>query len=81
MPPSAGHGFSAALGRPDQLASDAISALIAELGLPQTLRDVGLPQDKLDLITEQSMYDKLIHTNPRRIDGPAAARQLLNAAW
>jgi alcohol dehydrogenase YqhD (iron-dependent ADH family) len=72
---------SEALGRPGESAADVVSALIAELGLPQTLRDVGLPADKLDLIAENSMYDKLIHTNPRKIDGPATVRQLLDAAW
>lgn len=73
--------LSEALGRPGEPAADVVGALIAELGLPQTLRDVGLPADMLDLIAENSMYDRLIHTNPRKIDGPATVRQLLEAAW
>jgi maleylacetate reductase len=72
---------SEALGYPGQPAADVVGALIAELGLPRTLRDVGLPADLLDVIAENSMHDKLIHTNPRKIDGPATVRQLLDAAW
>ncbi|MDT5320622.1 MAG: hypothetical protein QOD88_3144, partial [Mycobacterium sp.] len=28
-----------------------------------------------------SMHDRWVHTNPRKIDGPAAVRALLDAAW
>jgi maleylacetate reductase len=27
------------------------------------------------------MHDRWIHTNPRKIDGPAVVRELLDAAW
>jgi len=27
------------------------------------------------------MHDCWVHTNPRKIDGPAVIRTLLNAAW
>jgi len=27
------------------------------------------------------MHDRWIHTNPRKIDGPATIRSLLDAAW
>jgi alcohol dehydrogenase class IV len=45
------------------------------------LRDVGVKEDQLDLIAENSMHDRCIHTNPRKIDGPAVIRTLLDAAW
>jgi len=70
-----------ALGHPDEPAAEAVAALIAELGLPTRLRDVGVRQDQLDLIAENSMHDRWIHTNPRKIDGPAVIRTLLDAAW
>ncbi len=57
------------------------AALIAGLGLPSRLRDVGVKQDQLDRIAELSMHDRWIHTNPRKIDGPAVIRTLLDAAW
>ena len=72
---------SEALGHRDQPAADVVAALIAELGLPTRLRDVGVKEDMLDRIAEGSMHDRWIHTNPRRIDGPATVRMLLDAAW
>ena len=72
---------SEALGRPGEPAADAVAALIAGLGLPGRLRDVGVRQDQLDQIAEESMHDRWIHTNPRKIDGAATIRSLLDAAW
>jgi maleylacetate reductase len=72
---------SEALGRPGEAAADVVATLIAELELPRTLRDVGVAADMLDTIAEKAMHDRLIHTNPRKIDGPAVIRRLLDAAW
>ncbi|HYZ40372.1 MAG TPA: iron-containing alcohol dehydrogenase [Stellaceae bacterium] len=72
---------SEALGRPDEPAADVVADLIAGLGLPTRLRDAGVKPEQLDLIAEHSMRDRWIHTNPRKIDGPAVVRQLLDAAW
>jgi len=72
---------SEALGRPGEPAADVVAALIAGLGLPGRLRDVGVKPDQLDRIAELSMHDRWIHTNPRKIDGPAIVRELLDAAW
>jgi maleylacetate reductase len=72
---------SEALGRPNEAAGDAVSALIAGLGLPATLRAVGVNPEQLDEIAVGSMHDRWVHTNPRKIDGPPAVRALLDAAW
>ncbi len=72
---------SEALGRSGQPAADVVGALIAGLGLPTRLRDVDVREDQLDLIAENAMHDRWIHTNPRKIDGPAVVRTLLDAAW
>ncbi len=72
---------SEALGRPGQAAADAVADLIAELGLPGTLRAVGVQAEQLDRIAEESMHDRWVHTNPRKIGGPADVRALLEAAW
>ena len=72
---------SEALGRPDEPAAEVLAALIADLGLPHTLRDVGVSADLLDRIAEESMHDRWVHTNPRKIEGPATVRALLDAAW
>jgi maleylacetate reductase len=72
---------SEALGQPAEPAADLLAALIAELGLPHSLREVGVKAGLLDRIAEESMHDRWIHTNPRRIDGPRVVRQLLDSAW
>ena len=72
---------SEALGRPGAPAAEVLAELIAELGLPRTLREVNVSAELLDRIAEESMHDRWIHTNPRKIDGPATVRQLLDAAW
>src|SRR3984885_2671747 len=72
---------SEALGLPTMPAADAVAALIASLGLPATLRSVGVKPEQLDAIARQSMHDRWVHTNPRKIDGPAVVRELLDAAW
>ena len=70
-----------ALGRRDGSAGDAVAALIGGLGLPGTLRDVGVKPEQLDSIAVGSVHDRWVHTNPRKIDGPPAVRALLDAAW
>jgi maleylacetate reductase len=72
---------SEALGRPGEPTADVVAGLIAGLGLPMRLRDVGVKPDQLDVIAEQSMHDRWVHTNPRKIDGPVVVRELLDAAW
>jgi maleylacetate reductase len=72
---------SEALGRPGEPAADVLAQLIAGLGLPRTLRDVGVTADSLDVIAAHAMHDRWVHTNPRRIEGPAVVRRLLDAAW
>lgn len=72
---------SDALGSPGDKAGDVVAALVASLGLPGRLRDVGVKPEQLDRIAEESMHDRWVHTNPRKIDGPPAVRALLEAAW
>ncbi len=72
---------SEALGRPGEPAADLLAALIAELGLPRTLREVGVSADLLDRIAAESMHDRHTHSNPRKIEAAATVRQLLDAAW
>src|SRR5271169_215879 len=72
---------SEALGSPTEPAAELVGALIAGLGLPTRLRDVAVESEQLDLIAENSMHDRWVHTNPRKIDGPAVIRTLLDAAW
>jgi maleylacetate reductase len=72
---------SEALGQPGVPAADAVAKLVSGLRLPGRLRDVEVKSDQLDTIARESMHDRWVHTNPRKIDGPAAVRELLEAAW
>ncbi|MDQ2802362.1 MAG: iron-containing alcohol dehydrogenase, partial [Pseudomonadota bacterium] len=66
---------SEALGAPGQTAGDAVAALVASLGLPGRLRDVGVTGDQLDRIAEaidarplgshQSAQDRWAGDRPR----------------
>jgi maleylacetate reductase len=73
--------ISEALGQPSASAGDLITELVAGLGLPGRLRDVGVKQEQLDRIAQESMHDRWVHTNPRKIDGPETVRALLDLAW
>jgi maleylacetate reductase len=70
-----------ALGNPGRPAADVVAELVAGLGLPTRLRDVGITEDMLDPIARQSMHDRWVHTNPRPIEGPETVRMLLDRAW
>jgi maleylacetate reductase len=71
---------SAAMGRPGEDAGDVLDAFIRGLGLPRSLRDVGIGQEHFDRIAEQAMATPWIPRNPRRIDTPAQVREILQLA-
>ena len=72
---------SETMGRPGMPAADAVAELVADLGLPATLRAVDVRADQLDTIAAESMHDRWVHTNPRKIAGPAVVRQILDMVW
>lgn len=72
---------SEALGEPDKPACEVLADLVAQLELPRTLREVGVKPEMLEVIAQNAMHDRLIHTNPRKIHGPEDVRQILDAAW
>jgi maleylacetate reductase len=71
---------SEALGRPGEPAADVVGALIAELGLPRTLRDVGVGPERFPEVATHAMHDRWIHTNPRPIHGPEDVLAILQMA-
>jgi maleylacetate reductase len=72
---------SAAFGKPEADAGDLVADLVRKLELPARLRDVGVTREQLDLIAQNSMHDRAIATNPRRIRGPEDVREILDRAW
>lgn len=59
----------------------AISALFARIGIPVTLAELGLAEERLDWVAEQSCgIERLIQNNPRPLDR-SDMRKLLSAAY
>ena len=64
-----------------QAAIEAVATLFASIGIPATLRDLGLPEDKLDWTAESSMgAARLVKNNPRTLD-LALMQRLVRAAF
>ncbi|KAI1754147.1 putative Fe-containing alcohol dehydrogenase [Xylaria castorea] len=47
---------------------DLIDAIIRALGLPRTLKEFGIGEDRLDGIAEHSLKDRCVKTNPAHLD-------------
>ncbi|KAI1739796.1 putative Fe-containing alcohol dehydrogenase [Xylaria scruposa] len=47
---------------------DAMDAIIRALGLPRTLKEFGIGEDRLDGIAEHSLHDRWVKTNPAHLD-------------
>lgn len=45
-------------------AGDALDAVFRALGMPRTLKDVGVGRDKLDILAENSLHDPCCAVNP-----------------
>lgn len=71
---------AAALGDPGRDASEALDALIRGLGLPRSLSDVGIGRESFERIAVQAMATPWVPRNPRRIEGPAQVREILELA-
>ncbi len=72
---------AAAMGRPgEEDAGGVLDALIAGLGMPRSLSAVGIGAEHFDRIAEQAMSTPWVPRNPRRIDGPAQVREILELA-
>jgi alcohol dehydrogenase len=58
----------------------AVQALSSDCGLPQTLREVGVPREAFAQLAETALGDPAIFTNPRQATVEDAVA-LLEAAW
>jgi len=71
---------AAAMGRPGEDAADLLEELIAELGMPGCLKDVGIGPDKYETIAAASMAVPWIPHNPRPISNPSQIMEILEMA-
>src|SRR5690606_27860708 len=62
-------------------AIDRVAALLASVGIPATLADLGLPADRLRWTAEQALgAARLVANNPRPLDADALER-IVRAAY
>lgn len=73
--------IAAALGDPSTPAADQVEAMIARLGLPTRLSQLGMAHDRLAVIAQKGMANPWVHTNPRKIHDAAQLEALLEQAW
>lgn len=73
--------IAAALGDPQRPAADQVEALIAALGLPTRLSQLGMDRERLPVIASKGMANPWVHTNPRKIGSAADLLALLEQAW
>jgi maleylacetate reductase len=71
---------AAAMGRPGDDAGDVLDGFIRGLGLPRSLREVHVGAEHFDKIAEHAMATPWVPRNPRKIDGPAQVREILQLA-
>jgi alcohol dehydrogenase class IV len=72
---------SLALDAPGEDASAALLALLRELGVPTSLRDVGIRRDQFARIAETVLENGYVRTNPRPIENAAGIIEVLDIAW
>ncbi|KAH8903847.1 Dehydroquinate synthase-like protein [Coniochaeta sp. PMI_546] len=59
---------------------DVIEAYVKELGLPGSLKEVGVGREQFDKLADNSMEDAWIHTNPVPITTPEEVNVILTMA-
>ena len=69
-----------AMGRPGEDAGDVMAALVADLGLPGKLSQVGVGPNQYETIATHAMHDSWLHSNPRKITSAEQVLQILEAA-
>ena len=62
-------------------AADAVAQLCRDLGMPETLRDVGVPEDGLEFIAAATLHDRGLATNPKPVSDAGPIMTVLRSAW
>jgi len=71
---------SAAMGHPGEDAADVLDNFIRGLGMPRSLHEVKVGSEHFDRIALAAMATPWVPRNPRKIEGPAQVREILNLA-
>ncbi len=70
-----------ALGNIEPSAAASVKALVASLGLPTSLRAVGVTIEQLPDIAQRAAQHPVVRNNPRKIDGADDVMEILELAW
>ena len=62
-------------------AADGVESLRRSLGLPDRLRDVGVPEEGLELIASATLHDRALATNPRPVTDAGPIMTVLRHSW
>lgn len=57
---------------------DMLDAIFRFLGMPRSLKDFDIGEDKLEPLAENSLHDRWLPTNPRPISEKAQVLEILN---
>ena len=71
---------SEAFGKPETPAADLVANLVKSLGLPGSLKEVGVGRERFREIGEKSMHDRAVLNNPRPITTPEQVMEILELA-
>ncbi len=71
---------AAAMGHPNEDAGDVLDRFIRGLGMPRSLREVNVGPEHFDRIAKAAMATRWVPRNPRKIEGPAQLREILDTA-
>jgi maleylacetate reductase len=71
---------AAAMGHPGKDAGEVLADFIRGLGMPRSLSAVNVGKEHFERIAAQAMGTPWVPRNPRRIDGPAQVREILELA-
>ena len=69
-----------AMGHPGKDAGDVLDDFIRGLGMPRSLGDVKIGKEHFDRIATQAMGTPWVPRNPRKIEGPAQVKEILELA-
>ena len=64
-----------------QAAANAVESMYREAGMPLRLKDVGVPQEGIQQIAEDSMPDFGLHRNVRPVERAQQLVELLEEIW
>ena len=69
-----------AMGHPGKDAGDVLDQFIRGLGMPRSLGEVKIGKEHFDRIATQAMGTPWVPRNPRKIEGPAQVKEILELA-